>query len=317
MKKITKVRIGNDIRLSVDLRQYLADHKLLERKVYNPRARDYELIDGDPHVNKWYEVYSPDFHADHDGDNVYFKPLGTPISIRSVKAVLINTTREREYAEHLRKKSRFISRFPIEPGIEAFHSTPHDVCGSGYPTWRAYPTRHGFLPYRGFGVRPGWNGIYKPLPVINDIEYRAGVYATDHQNVVEVSFPAEHQLHVGKYKLVVVAKIFAPGYNNQNLKTITVDIPDVFELVKTSEEGYNSDITVKVMNLRDILPDGDVYDASPKDVYVDEGDVDSDMNRIRLGRTDMESVDIDMSSLTGWMEADADRVIDEPEEGLY
>lgn len=306
-----KIRIGNDIRLAVDLRQYLTDHNLRERDVYNPSAKDFNNVDGNPFVNKIYEVYHPGCYADHDVDNIYFKPQPTAISIRSVKAILINTTMQRNFAKIMRHKSRFISRFPIEPALEAFHSTPYDICGSGYHTWRTYPRPYMMAPFHGFGLHPRWTGIYKPLPMINDIEYRANVSATDHQNVVEVSFPAEHQLHTGVYKLIIVAKIYAPGFNNKNLKTITVDVPDVFELVKTSEEGRDGDVVVNVMNLRDRLPDGERYEYTSPDIYVNQGTVDADENMIQLGRTDEDIVNVDMTSLTGWLDADA-----EPQEEL-
>lgn len=188
-----KIRIGNDIRLAVDLRQYLnRGNYLKEREVYNPSDEDYENIDGNIYVNKGYEVYFPNQYSNIREDGVEIKPDGTPVSIRSVKAVLINTTLRDDYTRRLEKKSRFITRFPIEPCIEAFHATPYDVCNSGYPTWRAYPRRHIMFPYHGFGVNPHWGGIYKPLPMVKDFEYRATASATKYQNVVEISFPAKH-----------------------------------------------------------------------------------------------------------------------------
>ena len=54
-----KIRIGNDIRLAVDLRQYLGDHYLYEREVYDKRQNEFENIDANPFVNKQYEVYYP------------------------------------------------------------------------------------------------------------------------------------------------------------------------------------------------------------------------------------------------------------------
>lgn len=263
-----KIRIGNDIRLAVDLRQYLNPGRYLkEREVYNPGDEDYENIDSNPFVNKKYEVYYPEQYHNIREDSVDFKSDGTPISIRSVKAVLINTTLRDYYTDKIRRKSRFITRFPIEPCLEAFHATPYDICNSGYPTWRAYPRRHIAFPYHGFGVNPHWDGIYKPLPMIKHFEYRAGTAATKYQNVVEVSFPARHQLHTGLYTLILVVKVYAPGFNHQNLKTITIDIPHVFELVKTSAEGVDGDVIGKAQQIIDKLP---------YDLYVDDDTDDGD-----------------------------------------
>jgi len=138
----------------------------------------------------------------------------------------------------LRAKSRFIDRFPMEPRLAAFNATPYDVCNSGLPTWRAFPV------YPGFGVNPDFRRLRnrKPLP----FEYTANVAATSSQSVVEVSFPAEHQLFTGMYKLIIVAKLYAPGYSSDNLKTVTLDVPDVFELVSTSEEGYDTGFYIDV-----------------------------------------------------------------------
>lgn len=253
-----KIRIGNDIRLAVDLRQYIDpsdSNYLLERNVYNPKDQKFENNDADPFVNNS-EVYYPgtSTNSGSTGSNYLeeFLPDTTPIGIRSVKAFLINTSKIEEREKAIKKASRFISRFPIEPYIEPFCSTEYDVRNSGYPTYRAYPHHHMALPYHGYGVCPRWDGIYKPLPMHNDVEYMADVIATKDQNVVEISFPAEAQLYTGKYKLVIVAKVFAPGYNHQNLKTITVDIPDVIELVSKTAES-DSDIIATAGRVIDIL----------------------------------------------------------------
>jgi len=108
----------------------------------------------------------------------------------------------KEYDDKLFKNSRYIARFPIEPCMRAFEPTPYDVCMAGYPTWRAYP-RWRFPVYCGFGLDPRWGGIYrtmhpnphkpcKPHTFEKDYKYFAEVMATAHQNVVEVSFPAQH-----------------------------------------------------------------------------------------------------------------------------
>lgn len=285
MKKINKIRIGNDIRLAVDLRQYIGhdleqryicvddnfvknkhdvyygidnrkhpcDINLKESDVYCPKSCEFESIDKNRYVNKSYELYYPC----SDSNDLYIKkfyPNGTPVAIRSVKAIFINVSKEKEIHDDLKKKTRFISRFPIEPCLSSFDATPYNICNSGYPTWRAYPHTYWPMPYHGFGVHPQWDGIYKKLPIINNTEYIAPVSATKYQNVVEVHFPATEQRYTGMYKLVIVAKLYCPGYNPSNLKTITIDVPDVFELVGTSEEGIDTGISINTTRIHDIYP---------------------------------------------------------------
>lgn len=87
-----KIRIGNDIRLAVDLRQYLGEHYLYEREVYDKQQNEFENIDANPFVNKQYEVYYPNQYDNVSDESITIKPEGTPISIRSVKAILVNTS---------------------------------------------------------------------------------------------------------------------------------------------------------------------------------------------------------------------------------
>lgn len=305
-KEITKIRIGNDIRLSVDLRQFIDfNSKLKERKVYTPGDKNFEDLDGNIYVNKKDEVYYPNPSCDCL-DVTPMRPNPSPINIRSVKAILVNVTRQKHMRDILRKKTRFISRFPIEPCVGAFNATPYDVCNSGYPTWRAYPHRHIPMPYHGYGWRPWWNGIYKPIPEHNDTEFVAPVYATEDQHVVEVSFPAKAQLYTGVYKLIIVAKVYAPGFNHENLKTITVDNPDVFELVSTSAEEANNNeqIVMKVNNAIDILPGGGYYyNEDPElDRYTVSGEYNN--GNIALTRSDGEVVGVDIRSVTDWYEGE-------------
>lgn len=199
MGETKKIRIGNDIRLAVDLRQYIdSNYYLKEREVYDPNDKEYNDMDSDIWVNKHTEVYHPDQYSEGQHESpmdIKFRPgFGSPVSIRSVKAILINTTRQQEHEKMLKDKTRFISRFPMEPYYHGYFNpyepNAYDICSSGFPYWRAYPRRHLYMPYAGFGVHPHWGGIYKPLPRINDTEYIAHVMATKDQHIVEVSFPA-------------------------------------------------------------------------------------------------------------------------------
>ena len=304
MGEIKKIRIGNDIRLAVDLRQYIGGNHLREREVYNPDAVDFENIDNNPFVNKKYEVYYPNQYSDGEYSNEGNAKIKSAIGIRSVKAYLINTSKESEFEKIMRDKNRFIARYPIEPCCGCFRATPYNVCNSGYPTYRAYPHRYCMAPYHGFGVNPDWHSIYHVVPPKSSFEYSAPVMATEDQNVVEVAFPAEAQRFTGVYKLIIVAKVYAPGFNMANLKTITVDMPDVFELVKTSEEGVDTGISMNVSHLQDVLTNIGTYPNTNQcdDIYVNSGEYDD--NVIMLNRTDGIPVNVDTSEFTAWYEGD-------------
>lgn len=297
-----KIRIGNDIRLAVDLRQYIGGKILQERNVYTPDAPDEDFLNNNGVVDD-VEVYTTSEIVDQigEGEGMTIYPTNAKLAIRSVKAKLINTTRQDELEEHYKKRSRFISRFPIEPGLQAFHATPYDVCNSGYYSWGAYP-RNRYPVYQGYGWNPSFDGLYNPLPMTNDTEYIADVAATAKQHIVEVIFPAEDQIHIGKYKLVLVVQVFAPGYNRRNLKTITIDVPDVFELTKTSEEGVDTGIRVNIAAIQEHLPEGDIYTPYLSDIFVNG--ISSDGDNITLHRTDASTMTLDIADKTGWYEGD-------------
>ena len=298
-----KIRIGNDIRLAVDLRQYIGGNHLREREVYDPEAVDFENIDNNPFVNKDYEVYYPNQYPATQSTGEPTTVRRTAVGIRTVKAYLINTSRLEEREAFIRKKTRFIARYPIEPCFECFTSTPYNTCCSGCPSWRALPHKFCVAPYHGFGWKPEWGGIYKQVPMEGGIEYKAPVLFTDQQNVVEVCFPAEAQRFVGKYKLVLVAQVYAPGFNGSNLKTITIDMPDVIELVKTTAEATGSDMDMTVSNVQDILTNiNNGVNVTVDDVYVESGSYDD--NVITLNRTDGTPVGVDVSEFTAWYEGD-------------
>lgn len=277
--EIKKIRIGNDIRLAVDLRQYIGYGSQNERQVVQ------QPISGELSTQQ-----------------VTTQSTSSPVSIRSIKAILVNKSRKEEADERLRKTTRFVSRFPVEP---CYMPTSYDVCGAGCPTWRAYPHRgcpscYGLAPYHGFGVEPKWDAIYNTEPR-HDTDFVANVFATKEPNVVEVDFPAAAQIHTGVYKLVIVAKLYAPGYNSSNLKTITVDVPDVFELVSDSTEAFNSDVLVNVSHVIDVFPSvTEPYEDMDQDVYAFQGEIDGD--KLTIQRNDGGEFDVDMSSITNWHE---------------
>jgi hypothetical protein len=93
MTETRRIRIGNDIRLAVDLRQYvkIPYDPLKEREVYTPGDSRFEEIDENDVVNRSTELYYND--SENIQNQEYVNPIGNPISIRSVKAILINTTK--------------------------------------------------------------------------------------------------------------------------------------------------------------------------------------------------------------------------------
>ena len=315
-----KIRIGNDVKLVVDIRQYGNVRDLLkEGDVYNPESNEFNNIDDNEYVNKNYEVYNEDSSNLQSGNipyvnrqtDVYYnedadnKVKRLPISIQSVKAILINTSKQTERYNTIKNKTRFLGRFPVEPFTDGFIPTGYNIRCSGRPSWRAFPREAIMRQYNGFGIYPKWNELYLKFPFKNDIEYIAEVSATEDPNVIEVTFPAEHQLYTGSYKLVLVFKMYAKGYKH-NLRTVTVDIDNVFELVKTTSEAIDNDIIINVYRHIDGITE-DVQEVEEpnysEDIYVSAGEITND-NQILLSRTDGQVISIDGNGLFGWYEGD-------------
>lgn len=162
---------------------------------------------------------------------------------------------------------RFVSRFPVEPHVFGHHycPNPYNICCSGRPCYYAHPVP--FVPvYPGFGVHPHtfephtWchddlHDIYRHAHCMHehmehDIDhcsYLAPVESTGSNSVVKVFFPANAQIFTGRYKLVLVVKLYEPGYCKNHFRTVTVDYSDVFELVNSSDmEGEGGDVTITI-----------------------------------------------------------------------
>lgn len=194
------------------------------------------------------------------------------VNIKSIKAYLINTSRKndiKELIEGEKRTVRFVSRFPEEPRCPEFRSTPYDLFQCGHPTFHVKP--HCYKAYyTGFQVfphtfEPFHNHLWAygcpdkcPMPPHDEMDhmdipdpnkYVAPVKAAESADKVYVYFPAEDQLHTGTYKLVIVAKLYEPGYAPDNLRTVTMDYKEVFTIVGSSEEAdaYSS-INIEVGN---------------------------------------------------------------------
>lgn len=212
-----------------------------------------------------------------------------PVNIKTLRAFLVNTSRQHDIDEQHRHDSinyandvedrrrvvKYISRFPAEPNHfhRAYHGTPYDLMHCGHPTFHVHPV-YCVAPYIGFGVHPhtfdpfhnhlwGYDDLqdlhakmmYKEEDYkkqYHDCEFMAPVSASEKKGKVYVDFPAESQLYTGKYALIIVAKIYQPGYgSDDNLRTITMNYNLVFELVGSSEEADAYDnVTINVGNTK-------------------------------------------------------------------
>lgn len=225
-----------------------------------------------------------------------------PININHVKAYIINTSVEKSALDKLRNKTRFVSRFPLEPMIDSYTSTAYNINSTGYPTYYAFPKDYVIGSYAGFGCHPHWDHIYRPIPHHNLTEFLAPVKSTRSRNVIEVLFPAEAQLFTGDYKIVIVAKIHQPGFRPNDLRTITMDYENIFTLVNTSDEGEDGPVKIQV-------GDADQYDQYGQDIFALSGELVEGQDQqgqttknVNVNRTDGTSFDIDLSSELSWYE---------------
>lgn len=216
------------------------------------------------------------------------------VNIQSMTAILQNTTLKNKYKEKLKDKTRFISRYPIEPHLDEFVATTANLNTSGYPAYHVMPNSHMIRTYAGYGVEPEFDIIYRKMHKYNLTDYRTPVEHTSAPDTVYVYFPAEAQLFPGVYKLIIVAQIYVPGYNKNNLRTITVDHEEVFELVtSSSEEETEGEITI-------VIDEGSsvVYDN-----FVEFTDYDN-AGTVELHMTNGDTVPIDLTSEFTWGEFD-------------
>lgn len=206
------------------------------------------------------------------------------INIKSIRAFLINTSKQQDLdaqrrydsvhyhdeMEDRRRVVKYVGRFPAEPHCRPYHGTPYDLLHCGHPTFHVHPV-WAVAPYVGFGVYPHtfdpfhnhlWG--YDDMMDLHDkmlmkdedykeqygrCEFMAPVMATDQPNVVDVHFPAENQIYKGNYKLMLIVKLYEPGYGRNNLRTVTMDYQDILTLVGSSdEEGASGNIMISVGN---------------------------------------------------------------------
>lgn len=101
--------------------------------------------------------------------------------------------------------------------------------------------------------------------------------------------------------MVIVAKVYAPGFNSANLKTITVDIDDVFELTESLKGSGDTGVQVKVNLIQDILPAGDDFITTRvDDKYLYTSQFDEKSNTVDLEMNDGEIFNVSLDSRLGW-----------------
>ena len=219
---------------------------------------------------------------------------GNPINIQSLTAVVVNTTLEQKFKEELKNKTRFISRYPIEPRLDDYTATVANLNHSGFPTYHVMPNSHMSRAYAGYGVVPEFDKIYRPCRKYSLTDYRTPVERTATPNIVYVYFPAEAQLYPGKYKLVIIAQIYVAGYGKNNLRTVTVDYEDAFEIVTKSEDA-DAEGTIEIK-----LDEGssEVYDN-----YVESGNY-TGSGYLDLHMVNGDVVNVDLTEEFNWGEFD-------------
>lgn len=169
-----------------------------------------------------------------------------PTHIQSVEAYIVNKDLYKK-AEDIRNKTyKFMSSYPASK-FEQYLANSYCTKVSGYPTYFQDPHGCNIWDYCGFGVYPNWNSIYFKDRTLDFAEYRAQVKYTQKSGVIDILYPSNAQLYKGEYKLVVVAKVYEEGWGKDNLRTITIDVDDLFELVDSSDQA--DDIFIIEINM--------------------------------------------------------------------
>lgn len=93
--------------------------------------------------------------------------------------------------------------------------------------------------------------------------------------------------------MVIIAQVLDPGYKN-NLRTITINYNNVFEIVKDSKDATDSPVQIEINSDSNLNQLQDVYVVSGQ--YSD--------NDVRLRRNDNSVINVDVSPITSWYEGD-------------
>ena len=181
----------------------------------------------------------------------------------------------------------------------------------GFPHFH-YRSHWHILPYNGFGIYPDWHHVWHRYNFMHHYnccdtcgyELQLPVKFTTSDDVVIVDFPAFKQKHLGVYKLTFVFDVYVKGYNEFNIKTVTVDYDDAFELIANDD---TDSMTVEIVNNEEEEEGGEDYGT---DNYVVNGSFDyedegaDNTPKITLNMNNGEQVKVDMSDLA-WSYPDA------------
>ena len=139
------------------------------------------------------------------------------------------------------------------PGYPQYYTpTEYDVCLSGIPKYN-YPIPYNvyafnnaqYCPMNDYHVFPAYNGFgvcSKPFKY-DPRDYMAPSRVLYGQNAIECYFPAQDQVKLGTYKLVIVVTVYIPGWSFDNLRTYTIDKGELFKLVDDTT-GQSGEIVI-------------------------------------------------------------------------
>lgn len=187
------------------------------------------------------------------------------INIKAIKCIIVNTTPM--------LSDNCGTAYEIHRcGLPTYHIHPmHQYWGYGMHPFGPKNWHHGLYPHYDYFCRNPYGRTYlKPIHTENKpYEFIAPVKALPERNKVRVFFPATAQMLCGLYSLTFVIDLFEPGYHCNNLRTITVDYNNIFELVPNME-GAAGDITIDIdkqlgINVYDNLMFGNVISSNTGD----------------------------------------------------
>lgn len=220
-----KVRIGNDIRLKIEL----ALNKITSWKF----GGEFPVIFDNPSTA---------------GEKVDIA------NVHTARAFFVNTTLKEKLKAEFKKKNRFIGRFPIEPFVNEFEPTAYNINSTGFPKYNVVVPNQ----YRGFGLNPNWKECL-PLKERNITVYESEITHTRNAGTIVVDFPAEAQLFPGEYELLVVAQVYSPGYKG-NVRTVTSNYKNIFELVEDVDDAdVENKVQIEINNEDDTDDVADIY----------------------------------------------------------
>lgn len=177
------------------------------------------------------------------------------INIKAIKCFIINTTPMMQdhcgnaYEIHrcglpIYHIHPFLSPYPFDRGP---FLAPCEYHGCGIYPMYCKNWHHNLFPHHDYCCRNPYGHHYLHCinPEHKPFEFIAPVKALPERNKVRVFFPASAQMLCGMYSLTFVIDLYEPGYHCNNLRTITVDYNNIFELVPNME-GAAGDITIDI-----------------------------------------------------------------------